>query len=104
MADESGKICSWIIVRKHQLEITRQFFIRHFEREVSIAETILIVMLHETIHAFEDVTKMIYMSHSQSFVSPDEMAILSRFTREHPEYFTQENNAEIINQIAQAKE
>lgn len=100
LSDGSGRSFRLIAICKAELARTRRYLTRHLNRAVTLSETILIPLIHETIHMFEEVTGKTYLDHSTSSVTPAEKAIFSHFKNDNPEYFSGQNEKVISKLIA----
>jgi hypothetical protein len=101
VSDGAGGSFRLIAIRKAGLARTRRYFMRHFRRDVNLSETLLIPLIHETIHLFEEVTGKTYLDHSTSSVTQAEKVIFSQFKNDHNEYFSEQNEKNISKLMAQ---
>ena len=93
------KTCHCIAIRKAKLQKARRFLIKHFRQDFSLAETILLGLIHETIHLYEDITRRTYLDHSKKILMEAEKAFFMRFKNDHPEYFSDKNERNILNTL-----
>jgi hypothetical protein len=88
---QGRKTCRFIAIRKPLLQKARRFLIKHFHQDFSLPETILLGLIHETIHLYEEVTGRTFLNHSKTPLTEAEKTIFMWFKNDHPEYFSPEN-------------
>jgi len=77
-----------IAIRKPKLQKARRFLIKHFQQDFSLPETLLLGLIHETIHSYEETTGRTCLNHSTTPVTEAEKSIFMWFKKDHPEYFS----------------
>lgn len=82
------KTCRLIAIRKSRLPKTRRFLMRYFHQDFSLPETLLLPLIHETIHLYEEITGRTCLNHSKTPVTEAEKAIFMWFKKDHLEYFS----------------
>ena len=94
--------CHLITIRKPRLQKARRFLIKHFHQDFSLPETLLLGLIHETIHLCEEITGKTYLNHSKTPVTEAEKTIFMWFKKDHPEYFlpqTERNMSKTLSKI-----
>lgn len=89
-----------IVIRKSMLPRTKRFLEKHYNQDFSLPETLLLPLIHETIHLYENVTGKFLLNHHDTKVTEAEKTIFMWFKTDHSEYFSKENERNITRTLS----